>query len=82
MLGTVPLEPILLWREQLITEEDVFVTEIANKETLEALEEIARRLTDDLYWGRYLTNRTTRQYISSTGSGRLDDRVGMSRATF
>ncbi|NEC47352.1 MinD/ParA family protein [Actinospica acidiphila] len=51
VLGTVPLEPVLLWREQLITGEDVLVTETANKETLEALEEIARRLTDDLYWG-------------------------------
>ncbi|NEC90347.1 SCO2523 family variant P-loop protein [Streptomyces sp. SID12501] len=52
VLGTVPLEPILHWREQLITEEDVIATQIANKETLDALEEIARRLTDDAYWGR------------------------------
>lgn len=52
VLGVVPLEPILQWREQLITEEDVFSTQIANKETLDALEEIARRLTDDTYWGR------------------------------
>ena len=36
---------------ELITEEDVLATQIANKETLEALEEIARRLTDDAYWG-------------------------------
>ncbi len=52
VLGVVPLEPILQWREQLITEEDVLSTQIANKETLEALEEIARRLTDDSHWGR------------------------------
>ncbi|GGU34354.1 SCO2523 family variant P-loop protein [Streptomyces daghestanicus] len=52
VLGIVPLEPILQWREQLITEEDVLATQIANKETLEALEEIARRLTDDTYWGQ------------------------------
>ncbi|MCX2925510.1 SCO2523 family variant P-loop protein [Streptomyces sp. NEAU-W12] len=52
VLGAVPLEPVLQWREQLITEEDVFSTQIANKETLEALEEIARRLTDDSCWGR------------------------------
>ncbi|MGA5124619.1 SCO2523 family variant P-loop protein [Streptomyces pseudogriseolus] len=51
VLGTVPLEPILQWREQLITEEDVLATQIANKETLESLEEIARRLTDDAHWG-------------------------------
>ncbi|MCW5248993.1 MULTISPECIES: SCO2523 family variant P-loop protein [unclassified Streptomyces] len=52
VLGIVPLEPTLQWREQLITEEDVLSTQIANKETLEALEEIARRLTDDEHWGR------------------------------
>ncbi|MGI5454684.1 SCO2523 family variant P-loop protein [Streptomyces sp. CA-249302] len=52
LLGTVPLEPILQWREQLITEEEVVATRIANKETLEALEEIARRLTDDIHWGQ------------------------------
>ncbi|GAA4801844.1 SCO2523 family variant P-loop protein [Streptomyces ziwulingensis] len=52
VLGVVPLEPILQWREQLITEEDVLATQIANKDTLEALEEIARRLTDESYWGQ------------------------------
>ncbi|MBU6530587.1 SCO2523 family variant P-loop protein [Streptomyces sp. NPDC057245] len=52
VLGIVPLEPILQWHEQLITEDDVLSTQIANKETLDALEEIARRLTDDTHWGR------------------------------
>ncbi|MDN3028387.1 SCO2523 family variant P-loop protein [Streptomyces sp. S.PB5] len=52
LLGTVPLEPILQWREQLITEEEVVATKIANKETLDALEAIAGRLTDDTHWGK------------------------------
>ena len=52
VLGTVPLEPILLLREQLITEEEVVSTQIATAATLEVLEEIARRLTDDTYWGQ------------------------------
>ncbi|MFD7686637.1 SCO2523 family variant P-loop protein [Streptomyces sp. NPDC059781] len=52
VLGAVPLEPALQWCERLITEEDVLSVQIANKETLAALEEIARRLTDDSYWGR------------------------------
>ncbi|MES5824756.1 SCO2523 family variant P-loop protein [Streptomyces sp. RG80] len=52
LLGTVPLEPILLWQEQLITEEEVVATKIANKETLDALEAIAGRLTDDTHWGK------------------------------
>ncbi|MFJ3671222.1 SCO2523 family variant P-loop protein [Streptomyces sp. NPDC090106] len=51
LLGTVPLEPILQWQEQLITEEEVVATKIANQETLDALEEIAGRLTDDTHWG-------------------------------
>ncbi|MET9393606.1 SCO2523 family variant P-loop protein [Streptomyces sp. NPDC006624] len=50
VLGTVPLEPVLQWQEQLITEEDVLSNQIANKETFEALEELARRLTDDTHW--------------------------------
>ncbi|MFF5494417.1 SCO2523 family variant P-loop protein [Streptomyces aquilus] len=52
LLGTVPLEPILQWQEQLITEEEVVATKIANKETLDALEAIAARLTDDTHWGK------------------------------
>ncbi|WP_327722034.1 SCO2523 family variant P-loop protein [Streptomyces sp. NBC_00490] len=52
LLGTVPLEPILQWQEQLITEEEVVATKIANKETLDALEEIAGRLVDDTHWGK------------------------------
>ena len=52
VLGTVPLEPILLLREQLITEEEVVSTQIATRDTLEVLEQIARRLTEDNHWGQ------------------------------
>jgi hypothetical protein len=51
VLGVVPFEPVLQWREQLITEEDVLSDRTADKDTLVALEELARRLTDDSYWG-------------------------------
>ncbi|MCZ0991355.1 SCO2523 family variant P-loop protein [Streptomyces diastatochromogenes] len=51
ILGSVPLEPVLQWREQLITEEDVLVSQIANRETWEAFSRLADRLTDDKYWG-------------------------------
>ncbi|MFF3910160.1 SCO2523 family variant P-loop protein [Streptomyces sp. NPDC001848] len=50
VLGSVPLEPVLQWREQLITDEDVLDSQIANRETWEALSELANRLTDDKYW--------------------------------
>ena len=50
VLGSVPLEPVLQWREQLITDEDVLDSQIANRETWEALSELAGRLTDDKFW--------------------------------
>ncbi|NJQ02362.1 SCO2523 family variant P-loop protein [Streptomyces zingiberis] len=52
LLGSVPLEPVLQWREQLITDEDVLASRIANQETLQALEELAERLTGDEPWGQ------------------------------
>ena len=50
VLGSVPLEPVLQWREQLITDEDVLDSQIANQETWQALSRLAERLTDDKYW--------------------------------
>jgi hypothetical protein len=50
VLGSVPLEPVLQWREQLITDEDVLDSQIANMETWQALNELAGRLSDDKYW--------------------------------
>ncbi|MFI0723415.1 SCO2523 family variant P-loop protein [Streptomyces sp. NPDC021224] len=50
-IGTVPLEPVLQWREQLITDEDVLSSRIANLETLTALQDLADKLTDDEAWG-------------------------------
>ncbi|MDR3080668.1 MAG: ParA family protein [Streptomyces sp.] len=50
VLGSVPLEPVLQWREQLITDEDVLDSQIANRETWEALSDLAGRLTDDKFW--------------------------------
>jgi hypothetical protein len=50
MLGAVPLDPVLQWREQLISNNDVFSRQIANVETVQAFEEIAKKLTDDGAW--------------------------------
>lgn len=52
MLGSIPLEPVLQWREQLITDEDALSSKIANLETKLAIEELAVRLTDDEAWGQ------------------------------
>jgi hypothetical protein len=50
MLGAVPLDPILQWREQLITDSDVRASRVANEATTEAFDSIAKKLTDDAAW--------------------------------
>lgn len=50
MLGTVPLDPVLQWREQLISDNDVVARDIANSSTVEAFDELARKLSDDEAW--------------------------------
>ncbi len=49
LLGQVPLEPLLQWREQLISNNDVN-RGIANKRTVKAIENIADALFDEEAW--------------------------------
>ncbi|GAA4683650.1 SCO2523 family variant P-loop protein [Phytohabitans rumicis] len=49
-LGSVPLDPVLQWREQLISDSDVLARQIANRETVEAFEALAKRISDDAAW--------------------------------
>lgn len=46
-LGSVPLDPVLQWREQLITDPDTLLRNIANPATVDAFETLAKKLTDD-----------------------------------
>jgi hypothetical protein len=48
-LGETPVEPVLQWREQIISDADVSGS-IANAATVDAFEELARNLTDDRMW--------------------------------
>jgi len=50
MLGQTPMDPVLQWREQLITDTDVTAKHIANAATLEAFDDLARGLTDESAW--------------------------------
>jgi hypothetical protein len=50
MLGSTPLDPMLQWREQLITDDDVWATRVANEETVKAFDRLARRIVDDGAW--------------------------------
>ena len=50
MLGLVPLDPVLQWREQLISDDDTYASQIANRETVDAFETLAKRLVGDTAW--------------------------------
>jgi hypothetical protein len=50
VVGQTPLDPMLQWREQLITDDDVWATQVANAETVKAFEELARAVVDDAAW--------------------------------
>lgn len=50
VLGSTPLDPVLQWREQIITDDDVSATKIANAATRDAFATLAQRLTEDAAW--------------------------------
>ena len=50
MLGAVPLDPVLQWREQLITDSDVWARHVANQPTIEAFDSIAKKMVDESAW--------------------------------
>lgn len=50
MLGEVPLDPVLQWREQLITDSDVWASHVANQATVTAFDSIAKRIVDAQAW--------------------------------
>ena len=49
-IATVPLDPVLQWREQLILNRDVHVTEIANQATINAFEDLVKTVTSQRLW--------------------------------
>ncbi|WP_306207865.1 SCO2523 family variant P-loop protein [Actinoplanes sp. RD1] len=50
VLGEIPLDPVLQWREQLLSNQDVMLHGTANQESVTALEQLAKRLFDDEAW--------------------------------
>lgn len=50
LAGMIPFDPVLQWSEQLIADTDVQDLKIANAGTLYAFEDLASRLSDDLFW--------------------------------
>ena len=60
MLGAVPLDPVLQWREQLITDSDVWARHVANQATIEAFDSIAKKIVDDVRLGTAVSERQDR----------------------
>ena len=50
MLGEVPLDPVLQWREQLLTDSDVWARHVANQATIDAFGSIAKKIIDEAAW--------------------------------
>jgi hypothetical protein len=50
MLGEIPLDPVLQWQEQLLSNEDVLLHGTANQETVTAFEQLAKKIFDDDAW--------------------------------
>ena len=50
MLGEVPLDPVLQWREQLLTDSDVWARHVANQATVDAFASIAKKIVDTDAW--------------------------------
>ncbi|MEV6842216.1 SCO2523 family variant P-loop protein [Actinoplanes sp. NPDC051411] len=50
LLGEVPLDPVLQWREQLISNDDVWLHRTANERTVNAFEDLAKKIVDENSW--------------------------------
>jgi hypothetical protein len=50
MLGAIPLDPVLQWREQVISDDDVLTSQVANRGTVEAFDRLARAIVDPTAW--------------------------------
>lgn len=51
VIATIPIEPVLQWREKLITDQEVYAG-IANAETVQAFMDLARNLDSEATWSR------------------------------
>ena len=49
-LGEIPLDPVLQWQEQLLSNDDVWLHRTANSRTVAAFEELAKKVVDEAAW--------------------------------
>jgi len=50
LLGVIPLDPVLQWQEQLLTNDDVWLHRTANERTVNAFEDLAKKIVDPDAW--------------------------------
>jgi hypothetical protein len=50
VLGSVPVDPVFQWHEQLLTSSDLYGRETANKVTVDALRDLSLAVLDDAAW--------------------------------
>lgn len=49
LFGVVPLDPVLQWREQIITDADTSTLDIANQSTVDAFNELAKKSSEESF---------------------------------
>jgi hypothetical protein len=50
VLAQIPLDPVLQWQEQLLSNDDVWLHRTANERTVNAFEDLAKKIVDDDAW--------------------------------
>jgi hypothetical protein len=50
VLGEIPLDPVLQWQEQLLSDDDVWLHRTANQRTVDAFDALAKKVVDDSAW--------------------------------
>jgi hypothetical protein len=50
VIAEIPLDPVLQWEEQLLSNEDVWLHHTANQQTVNAFDELSKRVVDDQAW--------------------------------
>jgi hypothetical protein len=50
VLAEIPLDPVLQWQEQLLSNDDVWLHRTANQRTVNAFDDLAKKVVDDDAW--------------------------------
>ncbi|MET8152145.1 SCO2523 family variant P-loop protein [Actinoplanes sp. NPDC049668] len=50
VLAEIPLDPVLQWQEQLLSNDDVWLHRTANQRTVDAFDDLAKKIVDDSAW--------------------------------